>query len=204
MHTRGITLLELLIASILMVIVTLALVSIDTFSRHHMKTSDRRSRLQNEITFVLENMQKYVSRGVGKVNASSYNVLQYVANGFRIRVDLRNTPSDFTDDLYFDYVLSVSNLTCSCGPVGAGPAACPADCPAGGEILSSHMVTGYQSALTMPNNPTLAGYYVNITDNGSAVEVGLAARWDPTTPKTAENPQVEMKTKMCATGSSAH
>lgn len=208
MRSRGITLLELIIATILMVIVSLALLSIDTFSRHHMISSDRRSRLQNEITFALENMQKYVSRGIGSVSNPALTYTGGTVNGFRVRADLNNTPSDLTDDLRFDYVLNANTLTCDCAKLGASSPSCPKDCPVSpGEILSNnHIVTGVQSgsgsSARMPSSPT-SGYYVSITDSGAAVEVGLAARWDPTAFESIDNPQVAMKTKMCSGSSSA-
>jgi len=215
MRSRGITLLELIIATILMVIVSLALLSIDTFSRHHMINSDRRSRLQNEIAFALENMNKYVLRGVRDANGLGLTTTPPgggTVNGFRVRADLNNTPSDLTDDLRFDYVLNANTLTCDCAAASTTPSpstpTCPKDCPVSpGETLSKHIVNiggaGVQSPVNMPSSPANSGYYLNITDNGSAVEVGLAARWDPTIGESIDNPQVAMKTKMCSGSSSA-
>ena len=65
----GITLIELIVALILMFIVVLGISSIDVFSHRHVITAERRAKLQNEATFLLEHMAKNVATAVGNANA---------------------------------------------------------------------------------------------------------------------------------------
>lgn len=57
---KSVTLLELLIAIVLLSVIVLGLTSIDIFSRHHVVDADRRAKLQNEIYFLMEHMTRNV------------------------------------------------------------------------------------------------------------------------------------------------
>ena len=54
----------------------------------------------------------------------------------------------------------------------------------------------------MPETPD-KGFYVNITDQGMAVDIGLVCRYNPTTAATSDNPQLSMKTRLVSPSSSA-
>ena len=62
---HSVTLIELLIATTLIGLLSLAIWSIDSFVHHHLIDSDRRAVIQNEASRVLEYMVKYTSRAVG-------------------------------------------------------------------------------------------------------------------------------------------
>jgi len=62
---RGVTLIEVLIAISLLSVIALALSSIDLFTRHHVIGSDRRAKLQNEVSYPLEHMNKHISQAIG-------------------------------------------------------------------------------------------------------------------------------------------
>jgi len=64
-HRRGVTLLELITTIALLSIVVLAVSNLDLFSHSRVITSDRRAKLQNEISYALEHMTKEISRAVG-------------------------------------------------------------------------------------------------------------------------------------------
>lgn len=57
---KSVTLLELLIAIVLLSVIVLGLTSIDIFSRHHVVDADRRAKLQNKIYYVLEHMTRNI------------------------------------------------------------------------------------------------------------------------------------------------
>lgn len=67
-HNKSVTLLELLIAIALLSVIAIGFSSIDLFSRYHVISSDRRAKLQNEISYVLEHMTKEISKAVGDVS----------------------------------------------------------------------------------------------------------------------------------------
>lgn len=64
----GVTLVELLIATVLLVVVVLGFSSIEMFGRFHMTSSDKRTQIQNEASFVLEDMAKQISKATGYRN----------------------------------------------------------------------------------------------------------------------------------------
>lgn len=184
----GITLIELLVAIILLSVVALAVGNIDLFSRHHLLSSDRRLKLQNELSFTLEHISKNVYQGVGDANNPP---LEQISNGFRVRVDRNTTPTpSLSDDTWVSYTLTNNNLTCVIPGLSS-------------EVISTHIVSGV-SYSAMPVLPLPAGYkglYILFTDNFTAVEIGLVARWKPNEPAGVDNPQVTMKTRIAASGS---
>lgn len=70
---KSVTLLELLIALVLMSLIVLGFSSIDLFSRYHVITSDRRVKIQNEASLGLEHMTKQISRAIGNEIADGAN-----------------------------------------------------------------------------------------------------------------------------------
>lgn len=196
----GVTLLELLIAIVLFSIIVLGLSNIDIFSRLHVISSDRRAQLQNELSNALEHMGKRVIQGVGNQGQAANQPIQRfppagTITGFRVRVDPNQTLQNLTDDLWFNYVLNsnTNTLSCTCTRISAASPACPPN-----EILSTHIMPGVAFQTIMPSplpNPP-QGYYINLTDNNTTIEVGLVARFQPANNISPENPQIEMKFRM--------
>lgn len=56
---------ELIISLVLVTMIILGVTSIQTFSRNHVITADRRARLQNQLYYLLEHMSKNLSRAIG-------------------------------------------------------------------------------------------------------------------------------------------
>lgn len=82
---RSITLVELLVAVVLVGLLVLGISSIDVFSRFHLITSDRRMQLQNQASLCIERIAKDVVRGIG--TASVPAVLTCAANELQVRYD---------------------------------------------------------------------------------------------------------------------
>lgn len=187
---------ELLIAIVLLSIIVLGLNNINIFSKLHVISSDRRAQLQNELSNALEHMGKRVIQGVGNQSQATNQPIQTRFNGFSVRVDLNQTPQDLNDDLWFNYVLTGNTLSCGCTQVNpAFSPACPPD-PSG--ILSQHIMPGVALQTIMPSplpNPP-QGFYINLTDNNTTIEVGLVVRFWPNRNISPENPQIEMKFRM--------
>jgi hypothetical protein len=59
---------ELLIALVIMGLLVIGFSSIDLFSRFHVIASERRAKLQNEVSFGLEHMTKTVGAAIGDIN----------------------------------------------------------------------------------------------------------------------------------------
>ena len=202
---RGLTLIELMIAIVLLGMFVLGFYSIDLFSRYHVISSDKRAKLQNEISYALEHMSKYVQQANGNL---SRNAIQYYplgslpanATGFRVYIDLRNpqTPADLIDDGYIDYTLSLNTLTVACTANGG-------TCPFSSENLTDKIIEGVAGDTIMPETPALdKGFYVKVTDQGMAVDIGLVGKHSPLVAASPDNPQVSMKTRLISSCSSAN
>ena len=72
-HSRGLTLIELLISVSIFALIFIGFSSIDTFSRYHVLSSDRRAKLQNDASYVLEHMAKQIGQSIGDVNQTAVN-----------------------------------------------------------------------------------------------------------------------------------
>lgn len=70
----GLTLFEMLISVVIFSLVVLGLSSIDTFSRYHVISSDKRAKLQNDAAYILEHMAKETARAIGDVTSSPNNL----------------------------------------------------------------------------------------------------------------------------------
>jgi len=187
----GLSLIELLVTMILMSLVILGFFSIDSFSRHHVISSDKRVKVQNEISYALEYMSKYVQQSVGDFNNPPITVYPTsgIQTGFRVRADLNTpkTPSNLGDDTWVNFYLDGNVLKTSQNATI--------------DILSEKIVSGLVADI-MPEFPAV-GFYVKITDQGTAVDIGLVGRYTPTAAASPDNPQIAMKTRLVCFSSSA-
>src|SRR3989338_5081842 len=83
---KSITLLELLIAITLLSVIVLGFTSIDLFSRYHVLTADRRAKVQNEASYVLEHMAKEMVRAIGDFNNPAVSITTTPSGNPLIRV----------------------------------------------------------------------------------------------------------------------
>ena len=185
---QAITLIELLVSVIVIAIMVLSLYSINIFSRKRLFNTERRTILQNELSFALEHMSKYVAQGIGDISSPPITA---IANGFRVRVDT-GTPANSNDDYVVQYLLTGNILSSSCFT-----APCPANVT---QTLSNKIVS---IAANVYNDDDLV-----ISGGGNAVDVLLVGRYDPadinTGPLYPKNPQVEMKTKIVCNSASTN
>ena len=187
----GINLIELIVSIVLMSLVLLGFFSINLFSLRHVIGSDRRAKLQNEISYTIEYMSKYVQQSIGDFNNPP--IERYPSAGpqrsFQVRVDLNNpqTPSDLNDDTWVSFRLNGNTLR--------------AHQNATNEILTER-ISGDFDTNVMPEFPD-KGFYVNITDQGTAVDIGLVGRYKPAVVASPDNPQISMKTRLISPSSSA-
>lgn len=190
---RGLTLLELMIAIVLMGMLVLGFYSIDLFSRYHVISSDKRAKLQNEISYALEYMSKQVQQSMGDVNKPP--IKRYpnagTQTGFQVLRDLNSpqTPGNLGDDTWVTFSLSGNEIT------------------SGSESLTKKISGSFVADTVMPENPA-GGFYVRITDpgpnQGMAVDIGLKGRHSPLVAASPDNPQVSMKTRLISSCSSAN
>src|SRR3989338_408510 len=101
---KGLILVELFIAIILVSMVLLSVTAVDIVSRKFLNTTYYESRVQNEVGPMLEMIAKDISRGYG--NANNPGVIVSSANMVDIRqLDKAPIPTydDFSDDAWVRY-----------------------------------------------------------------------------------------------------
>jgi len=188
---NGVNLIELIVCMILMSLVVLGFFSIEIFSRHHVVSSDRRSKLQVDISYSIEYISKYVQQSTGDVNNPPITLVTISSSdGFRVRVDLNDpkTPGNLSDDTWVNFYLDGYELKTLQGATT--------------EVLTNKIVGAFEGSV-MPEFPD-KGFYVSITDQGTAVDIGLVGRYDPASAASADNPQIAMKTRLVSPSASAH
>lgn len=185
---KSLTLVELMIAISLFSVLILAFSSMELFSRRQVVTLDRQAVLQNEASLALEDMSKNVQQGVGNPNRTALAQLAG-NNGFRVFIEPDPaTPTNPGDDLTVDYTLQVNTLRSIVNGVN-------------NETFSTHILPGVVYG-PLPANPA-NGFYIDITNNFSMVEIGLVARWQSANPVSIDNPQVVLKSRLYTRSSAA-
>lgn len=65
---------ELLVAIVILGFLVVSIVSIDRFGRAELQATDRRANVQNEVTHVVEHMQKNLAQAIGDFNQAAINI----------------------------------------------------------------------------------------------------------------------------------
>jgi len=203
---RSITLLELLIATLLLSIIVLGLGNIDLFSRFHVISSDRRAKIDNEASLALGHMGKEVAKAIGnEISNGADTVLDYNSkigddNALRIYIDAsRNGQRDAEGtDRWIAY-----RFTAGHGNPGGRYQIwyCPncenkpcANCvPQWGD---ANNIIARNISLFTPSKPVNASNRLN----KSYITIEIQACWDPAQTSyscgTPNNPSVTMKANM--------
>lgn len=202
---KAVTLLELLIAISLAGIMVLAFLSIELFSRYHLKTSERRAKLQNDVSYILEHMSKEIVKAIGNERIYGANsvidngtisndeaVSVYIdASGNGQREDPINNPPagqdcwiayrlrPGSDDYQMWYCPKCEDKPCTnCDPNWGTTI----------NILSKKHITAF--AINKPGGAILSN---------NTIEIQITACWDPgnlTTCGSPDNPSVTMRNRI--------
>ena len=187
---KSVTLIELLIAISLLAVMILGINSIDVFSRFHFFSTDRRAKLQNDVSYCLEHMTKYFFYAIGNEslpgmansvvfispNSSNTSILSVFvdANGSGVK-DAGDTWSGYlfnSNAHKLTYYAQCADSACSIA--------------AGSPLVLSSKITAFSAVKDFTKGP-----YVNVS---------LTACWDPTqttaTCGTSDNPSVTMATSL--------
>jgi hypothetical protein len=204
MSTRNsaVTLLELLIALVLLTIVVLGFVSIESFSRYQVLSSERRTALQNEVSLALDHISKNIFSAFGNtridpVNQPAGNDVVDIAvcgtdpavdNFVALTVYVEDVNQDhrptFLVDRRIAYMFdrSLHTLKFINNYTGGCSSALP------GDTLSSR-ITAFVPVFAMD----AAGNYPN------HIDLQITACWDPTEANhacgTSDNPSVTMNSR---------
>lgn len=179
-HRSGITLMELLIAIVLLSVVVLAVSSIDLFSRYHVITSDRRARLQNELSYTLEHMTKEISKAVG--NRQVQNPINITTiQGYPGIAIYTDSDRNGQADLWIAYIFY--NVT-----------------PYYEIRYCSNCSDGWCSTCNILPLTTIARRIQTFTpaDNNltNYIDVNITGRWQPALDVSVDNPEITMRTRI--------
>jgi hypothetical protein len=134
---KSVTLVELLISIVLIGLVILGLSNIELFCRNQLLSSERRLKVQNDASFVLEHMAKYVIRAVNRPGVDA--VIFPTADSFRVSVDVnRNGVLDegpVNPDNWIAYSYDTNELR-YCSNMSFSD---PGNCEVAEETLSTHI-----------------------------------------------------------------
>lgn len=189
MSRKSVTLVELIIAVSILALIILAINNIDVFSRQNLVSADRRAKLQNDVSFVLDHITKNLSKAIGNelvsgdnsvIDNDTANVLEFFIdhnnNGIRDGVSL-------TDDRLVKYTLDPNTHQfsfCDYSPISGA-------CAGTSEILARN-ITGFTVEGIFDASGRLTGNYLTITVSACYNPDGSVACGNK------DNPSVTMKT----------
>ncbi|MFH1504267.1 MAG: hypothetical protein ABIH08_02610 [Candidatus Omnitrophota bacterium] len=180
---KTLTLVEIIIAIVLLAVIVLSASAFDFVSRGFLYSADRKAKVLNEFTYVIDHFSKYIPLATGHMDLNDPNSqgLKVVGTTIIIRADISDgitrapigTP-DLSDDLWVSYRVNGNNLEfCSNFDKSAGT------CNIGWEILTDRFIDlGFSIS-----DPATNSGIVDITN--------LALRYDPTiAADSRDNPEV--------------
>ncbi len=201
---KSVTLIELLIAVSIFAVIAMGFSSISTFSQYHVITSDRRAKLQNEASYVLEDMAKNLTGtgssggAIGNVASSTNYPVQAITGGIAIRVDSNNNGQLDGSDKQIAYIYDSANYRFLYYPDASVTSPCPGSACT---VLTSSRIRSDFSTTT-----SKATYYSYSSAN-NYIEVQIGACWTPSsdaTCGTADNPAFIMKNRIYMPAVSTH
>lgn len=170
---NAITLIELLIAITLIGFLVYAVVGHDIFTRHQLVGAERRAKLQNEVSYCLEHMAKWISKGIGTYLDSPVTIS---GNTITVEVDAEdnNGVEDAATISYTFYpLLHLINFT-------------------------NATITDEVLPQLNPNQGHISNCTFSYSNTTNYVEAEIYACWSPDASDcgTPDNPCVGMKTRI--------
>jgi len=204
---KGVTLIELLIAVVLLSIVALGLANIDIFTHSQVISADRRAKLQHEASLALEHMTKEISKAIGNemiddptVSDDGVNSVvktQNIGGNSAVWAYIEGNPPDGKRDTVNDHWVAY-RFTGASGNDRYQIRFCPQctnnPCTQCNPAWSDNIIARNIMAFTIIK-PNAGGPL-----NTNSVTVQVSACWDPDgDPRpcnTIDNPQVDMNTSI--------
>ncbi|MFA5155991.1 MAG: hypothetical protein WC532_01180 [Candidatus Omnitrophota bacterium] len=179
-YLKAVTLLELIMAIVLLSMISLGFLSIDLFSRNSVLSADRQAKVQNSVAFALAHMTKNIGNAIGDKNHPPVSFPTNVVvggvdtyPGIIITVDGNNNgllefPTDGEVSYFYNETDHSLNYCSDCSSASNV------------EKLSNKVVSDLSSTYVTYNNTT------------NYIEINLWGRWDPDNPATPQNPEVKL------------
>ncbi len=200
---KSVTLIELLIAIALFSMVILAFSSISLFSQYHLLTSERRARVQNELSYVVDHMTKEISKaignewvyGEGSVIAQEHSTSPTI-DRLKIRIDSNQNgkvDNGVGGDKWISYTFNPidSDTFWYCPDLGTNYNPNPSCAP----VLLSHKITDFDFSVLKSSGTPSHACPTGVSNPGASgclsvdyINVTLTTCWDPLTPTTCGTP----------------
>ncbi len=191
----GLTLTELVIASILVGIVSLGIFSVDYALRGSRAAASDDSILAMKTWATMEHITKNAKLAVGDINSPGI-IASSGSNYLCFRQDTSSTPNDYTDDVWRCYSKFSNNIHTCTKTSAAGASACSS----ADEIIGTYAVADSCSVncdlftYTLVQNSSLQKFYLDIS---------LTNRSSPATPSDPmDNPNYSLQTRIFPEGQS--
>lgn len=193
---------ELLIAVSISAVIIISISNIDTFSRFQVASSDRRARLQNDASYVLEHMAKYLT-GTAAQGGAIGNVISPAVsytpiggdNAITIQIDDNENGKwdGEPTDKHIAYRYNAATYRISYYPpyTGFPPGVTPT-------VLTSTVRGNFSSDIAQPT-------YCYYIPANNYIEVQIGACWSPSvTCGTPGNPALTIKNRIYMPAVSTH
>lgn len=187
---RATSLLELLIAVLVLCLVMFGIYNIQLFSDSQVVSASRKATLESEATYLIEHMSKYLGKAVS--NARTYPV---ALSGDRVLIWNDKSPYDgvLQDHLdsspdtlvYYDHASSGAVTFCANASTSGYPGT--VSCNSGVETLASHVVSSFAST------------YISVDNTTNCVGLEVTSCWNPSSTSTCgklKNPAVSLKNRV--------
>jgi hypothetical protein len=196
----GVTLLELLIAITLLSVIVIGFTSIDMFSRYHVLTADRRAKVQNEVSYVLEHMSKEISKAIGDSNNLPV-VIDDSNRRVKVYIDYNPDGQRGTGDRWIAYRYRDSSAPeaeryqlwycpqCTDSTCGV---CTPDDWNSTGFINNGYVLSRKITSFS----PTYDNTETDGDPRDDYLEIQSTIRWDPAQAVSFDNPEVTMSTRI--------
>jgi hypothetical protein len=181
---RALTLMELLISLVLFSMIVLGISNIEVFCRHAFLGTDRKTKITNEATYIVEHMSKYIGKAIG--DASSFPVSNDSLFGIgcdnitRVWIDFNENGTRDAGDRQIVYCFN----------------------------NTSHTMDYYSQYLTLPDEVTVDLTHETLSrntiecsssfgSNMAYVDINVTTCWDATVPYgSIDNPRVTLQTRI--------
>ncbi|MCM8801492.1 MAG: hypothetical protein NC912_05775 [Candidatus Omnitrophica bacterium] len=199
----SLSLIELIIAVSLLLFCTLAVTNLDIFSRYQVITSDKRIKVQNELSYALEHMQLQISRAIGNSTLDSIVDTSAISGdlGVKVYIDAGKWDGTIQDYLPGDGVRATDNdhwigyrFT---GATGNSPY----------QLWYYHFCANANCAGNSSPATVIAKNITSFIVSGlidNYINVALTGRWDATQNVSVDNPEITMRIRIYLPAVSTH
>ena len=192
MNKNGLTLAELLVATILMGIIMVGVASFSYTVKRMQDSTSRASVLAMSTAGAMTHMTKNAARAVGEQDDLGID-LAADDSSMAFRQDRNETPDDYTDDVWIIYVVDTNTLSVCEDADDAIPE--PANCTgANSTVLTQQLDPNNLPVFEFTTDEANLQMYIDITLNT------IFAPGDPVSPVT--NPTYSMTTRVTPAGHS--